>query len=167
VAPLPETDRPLKILDLGCGTGLELQFLFERLPNAEVTCIDLSGQMLALLSEHYQGYASQLEIIRDSYLTWEYPDSRYDYVISVNTMHHLEQAEKVKLYRKIRYSLKPAGMYIESDFMVDRAIMEQYQARFKRIINDLPVHASGHYHIDIPFTVDLQKSLLHQGDLVK
>ena len=160
VMPLPQGDTPFKILDLGSGTGLELQYLFERIPNAQVTCIDLSEQMLAILAEHYQERKQQLEIISASYLTWDYPDAAYDYIISVNTMHHFDQTEKTKLYGKIRRSLKPGGMYIESDFMVDQAMMEQFQARYKRIIMDLPIQASGHYHIDIPFTVDVQKKLL-------
>ncbi len=65
VQPLPQTDQSLKILDLGSGTGLELQYIFERIPNAQVACIDLSEKMLALLAEHYQGHFTQLEIICD------------------------------------------------------------------------------------------------------
>jgi tRNA (cmo5U34)-methyltransferase len=161
VMPLPQSDKPFKILDLGCGTGLELQYLFERIPNAQVTCIDLSEQMLALLAEHYQDHKLQLEIICDSYLTWDYPNAAYDDVISVNTMHHLVRDEKVRLYRKIRRCLKAAGMYVESDFMVDKIMMEQYQARYKRINSGLSIpQQSGYYHIDIPFTVDVQNELL-------
>ena len=163
MAALLQTDRQLKILDLGCGTGLELQYLFERIPNVRVCCMDLSDEMLAILRDHYQEYKDQLEIVRDSYLTWAYPDAAYDYVISVNTMHHLEEEAKTGLYRKIHRSLKPGGMYVESDFMVDRAMMEQYQARYKRITNGLPVCKSGHYHIDIPFTVEIQKELLFKA----
>jgi hypothetical protein len=44
--------------------------------------------------------------------------------------------------------------------MVDEAVMKQYQDRFKRIIQDLPARDSGYYHIDIPFTVAIQKELL-------
>jgi RimJ/RimL family protein N-acetyltransferase/phospholipid N-methyltransferase len=160
VAALPRTDWPLKILDLGCGTGLELKYLFERIPNTHVTCIDLSEKMLAILAGNYQSQAAQLEIIQDSYLTWEYPEAEYEGVVSVNTMHHLPQEEKIGLYDKIRRSLKPGGIYIESDFMVDQAMMEQYQARYKRITGDLPIQQNGYYHIDIPFTVEVQKGLL-------
>ena len=37
------------VLDLGCGTGLELEFYFKRNPTAVVTGIDLSAGMLAEL----------------------------------------------------------------------------------------------------------------------
>ena len=40
-----------KILDLGCGTGLELEEYFRLNPDAEVTGIDLSEAMLKALKE--------------------------------------------------------------------------------------------------------------------
>ena len=51
-APMSETDAPLRILDLGCGTGLELEPLFQRAPNARVTGVDLVEKMLELLRQH-------------------------------------------------------------------------------------------------------------------
>ena len=35
------------LLDIGCGTGLELEAVYRRFPEAAVTGIDLSGDMLA------------------------------------------------------------------------------------------------------------------------
>ena len=52
-------------------------------------------------------------------------------------------------------------MYIESDFIVDRMMMEQYLQRYRRITKVLTDKGySGYYHIDIPFTIELQKELL-------
>jgi tRNA (cmo5U34)-methyltransferase len=160
-APLPQTDRRVKLLDLGCGTGLELSYLFASMPNALVTCIDLSEKMLAILAANYQERAPQLEIIHDSYLTWGYPEAKFDYVIAVNTMHHLLPGPKTQLYRKINQTLKPGGMYCESDFMVDQARMEQYQESYRQIMkNETISRRNGFYHIDIPFTIAVQKELL-------
>lgn len=164
VLPLPQTDESLKVLDLGCGTGLELRYLFERMPNAWVTCIDLSENMLKILSEQYSDKAKQLTVLCESYLTWDYPENTFDYVVSVNTLHHFMKDQKTELYSRILHSLKPSGMYIESDFIVDKAMMEQYQERYKRIARSLSVQQrSGYYHIDIPFTVEVQKELLYQA----
>ncbi|MGD9156184.1 MAG: class I SAM-dependent methyltransferase [Bacillota bacterium] len=166
-APLPQTDKEVKILDLGCGTGLELADLFVRMPNARVTCIDLSEKMLAILVANYQDRAAQLEIIRDSYLTWDYPKTEFDYVISVNTLHHLLPEPKTQLYRKINRTLKSGGMYCEADFMVDQAMMEQYLACYRRIMGQgTLLRQEGFYHIDIPFTVLVQKELLLKAGFV-
>jgi tRNA (cmo5U34)-methyltransferase len=45
-SPVPETDEELYILDLGCGTGVELEAILSRAPNAAITGIDVSAQML-------------------------------------------------------------------------------------------------------------------------
>ena len=42
-----------RILDLGCGTGLELGYYFERVPTAEVTGIDLAPGMLEVLKKKF------------------------------------------------------------------------------------------------------------------
>ena len=46
---VPEKARTL--LDLGCGTGLELSEIFKRIPDVEVVGIDLTQAMLEKLSE--------------------------------------------------------------------------------------------------------------------
>ena len=52
------------ILDLGCGTGLELEFYFPLNPTAAVTGIDLTPAMLAALGEKFPDKA--LTLIRGS-----------------------------------------------------------------------------------------------------
>ena len=42
-----------RVLDLGCGTGLELEEYFRLNPDAEVTGIDLSEAMLKALKEKF------------------------------------------------------------------------------------------------------------------
>ena len=49
---LPAT-KGCRILDLGCGTGLELQSYFPLNPSARVTGIDLSQGMLSALEEKF------------------------------------------------------------------------------------------------------------------
>ncbi|HYE84668.1 MAG TPA: methyltransferase domain-containing protein [Clostridia bacterium] len=50
---IPKERNNIKLLDLGCGTGLELEGIFSIYPYAEVTGIDLSGKMLDVLREKY------------------------------------------------------------------------------------------------------------------
>lgn len=67
--PIKRTDEPLNILDLGCGTGLELEALFQRAPNAQITGVDVSKEMLALLQTRYTAQMDQITLIADSYLS--------------------------------------------------------------------------------------------------
>ena len=51
-AQLPIGDRA-QVLDLGCGTGLEMDWYFQNNPTAAVTGIDLSEGMLRAFHEKY------------------------------------------------------------------------------------------------------------------
>ena len=54
-----------RVLDLGCGTGLELRYYFELAPAAHVTGIDLAPGMLEELRRKFPGKA--LTLILGSY----------------------------------------------------------------------------------------------------
>lgn len=125
--PIPLNSNEIDILDLGCGTGIELEYLFERVPKAKVTCIDMSEKMLELLKVKYSSKAQQIHTICGSYIGWEYPQESFDYVVSSFTLHHFLEDVKTGIYRNIVSALKPEGLYIESDFIVDRMMMEQYR----------------------------------------
>jgi SAM-dependent methyltransferase len=78
-APIGETDEPLRILDLGCGTGLELDPLFRRVPNARVTGVDLAEGMLELLRAKYSARMGQITLVVDSFLTTSLGSQVYDH----------------------------------------------------------------------------------------
>ena len=52
-ASLLPKDANAKILDLGCGTGLELDYYFKINPSADVTGIDLASGMLEKLNRKH------------------------------------------------------------------------------------------------------------------
>jgi tRNA (cmo5U34)-methyltransferase len=162
-APLPVTPAPIRVLDLGCGTGLELDYIFQRAPNAHITGIDLSGAMLDLLREQYGARLSQLTLIQDSYLTLDFGRAVFDYVISVMTVHHLLPDAKTALYRRIRSALKPGGIYIEGDYVVSPADEEQFLAEYAAQIAERAT-SDGYYHLDIPFSLETQFRLLREAD---
>ena len=158
---LPKTGDRLSILDVGCGTGIELDHIWDHAPNAHITCVDLSRGMLDLLLRDHPGSQGRITTVEASYLDWEYPAEAFDLVVSSATMHHWWPEEKVAIYRKILGCLKPGGGYIENDFIVDAMLAEQYHRRYVSITSHLPNKPKpGEYHIDIPCTVDTQIQLL-------
>ena len=48
ISPLTRT-----LLDIGCGTGLELDSIYKKIPELQVTGIDLSAEMLAVLRQKH------------------------------------------------------------------------------------------------------------------
>ncbi|MDE6133469.1 MAG: class I SAM-dependent methyltransferase, partial [Oscillospiraceae bacterium] len=81
---LPENRSNL--LDLGCGTGLELEGIFKRFPDISVTGIDLSKAMLEKLSEKYSD--KNITLINGDYFRADLGRERFDTAISFQTMHH-------------------------------------------------------------------------------
>lgn len=144
-----------ELLDLGCGTGLELEGIFRRFPDISVTGIDLTKAMLDRLSEKYQG--KNITLICGDYFTADLRQERFDTTISFQTMHHFSHEKKIGLYRKIRDSLKSGGVYIECDYMVEtQAEEDKWYSENARIRKEQGISDDEFYHYDTPCTIENQ-----------
>jgi len=159
-----ESEERLNILDLGCGTGLEMGYLFQQMPNARITGIDLAGEMLNQLRHTYRERMDQITLIQESYVTHPLGEARYDYAVSVQSLHHFLPGEKTAIYRKIHEALREGGVYVEGDFVVDEEDAEEYM----QVYRDHMAEGNGAlYHLDIPFTLDTQIRLLTEAGFSK
>lgn len=152
--------QPVRLIDLGCGTGLELERVFGHLPDARVTCIDLSAGMLDELARKYADRKDQIRIIQGSYVTVPLGEEQYDRAVSVMSVHHLLPDAKRRLYEKVRRSLKPGGRYVEGDYIVSQEEEARLLAEYREQAKSTGEPADGYYHIDIPFSVETQTRLL-------
>lgn len=153
----------IKLLDLGCGTGLELDEIFKILPDIEVTGIDLTKAMLDRLRAKHPDKA--LTLIHGSYFKYDLGIEQYDVAISFQTMHHFAHEDKVQLYKKIYTSLKPGGKYIECDYMVESQEEEDHwYSRNAQIRRELHIPKGVFYHYDTPCTIVNQKKLFQLAE---
>jgi tRNA (cmo5U34)-methyltransferase len=163
-APFQNTDKPIEVLDLGAGTGIELEYIFEQAPNARVTAVDLSEEMLKRLVKKYEEYSSQIKTIADSYLSLELTPCSFDYIVTVMSLHHLMPSKKISLYKKLREALVPAGSFIEGDYIVSAEEEKKLLNEFYQYKKNNPLIEDGQYHIDIPFSEKTQiKALKDAG----
>jgi tRNA (cmo5U34)-methyltransferase len=162
-APIAQTSSPVRILDLGCGTGLEIPALLEQAPNAEVVGIDLSRRMLDHLMVKGFSPTDNLLLIQGSYLALPLQESSFDYVVAVMTIHHLLPGPKRRLYTNIRRLLRPGGLYIEGDYVVTPEKEKDLLRRYRRSVADIKDVKSGSYHIDIPFSLATQRELFTEA----
>ena len=147
------------ILDLGIGTGLELEAVFERFPSARVTGIDLSRRMLETLADKPRPWIGQLRLICRSFLDAPFGESVYDAVISVMALHHWIPDVKLDLYRRIRRALKPGGLFINADY-----VESAEESRRRLAAYDPGEHGDRHLlHIDLPLTVQAELELLRSA----
>jgi len=157
---LPENTK--KILDLGCGTGLELEEIFKKYPNVQVTGIDLTKSMLDKLKEKY--YDKDITLINTSYLDYDLGFEKFDVAISFQTIHHFSHEDKLKLYKNICDSLKPDSMYIECDYMLtDQEDEDFYFSEMQRFRKEQNLDDNEFYHYDTPCTIDNQIKLFKKA----
>jgi len=155
------TSARLSILDLGCGTGAELKYIFDKTPNAHVVCVDVSEKMLDILRGKYSEYIDNLDIICQSFLEMEFGIEKFDYIIACSTLHHLLAEDKLELYRKIKRSLKPGGVVLVRDYI--SLSEEEELTRREKYLNLIEVgdiDKNRIYHIDIPLTVAHEEKIL-------
>jgi tRNA (cmo5U34)-methyltransferase len=137
---------------LGCGTGLELRWYYEKNPTARITGIDLSTGMLEALRETYRENAPKL--ICGSYFDVPFGEEIFDGAVSVESLHHFTQAEKLPLYAKLCRSLKRGGYFILTDYF---AFSEEEERLHRQTLEHLKKEQNlpedAFYHYDTPLTV--------------
>ena len=154
------------VLDLGCGTGLELEFYFKRTPTARITGIDLSEGMLSALREKFPGKA--LTLIQGSYFDLPLGEGKYRAALSVESLHHFTREEKTDLYRKVCEALTPDGYFILTDYF---AASDDEEARFftelARLKAEQGITDGEFYHYDTPLTVAHETEALLAGGFTR
>ena len=150
----PETKN---LLDLGCGTGLELDALFRLRKDISVTGIDLCQAMLEKLREKHP----QVLAVRGDYFTADLGREVYDCIISFESLHHFSGEKKLGLFKKIYEALKPGGVYLEVDYLAacpeEETLLMDFCCK-KRAREGIPENVFVHF--DTPLTVEHELELL-------
>ena len=151
-----------RVLDLGCGTGLELEYYFRLAPRALVTGIDLSEGMLAALKEKFPD--RNLELIQGSYFDLPLGENRYDGAVSVESLHHFTKEEKLGLYKKLYAALKDGGCFILTDYFADLPEQESFFRReLLRLKAEQGLSNRDFYHYDTPLTFEHEMEALREA----
>ena len=158
-------DYTNELLDLGCGTGLELKGIFERFPYAYVTGIDVCRPMIERLELKYQN--KNLELICADYFKRLLPTECYDAVISFESLHHFGADRKRHLYEKVLKSICPNGYMIEADYFAccdeEEQLLKDYAERMRLKWNI----KEPNIHIDTPLTIEKELGVLRIAGFVR
>ena len=155
-------DKNTNILDLGCGTGLELDYYFKLNPSTNVTGIDLAPGMLVALKEKFSD--KDVTLIQESYFDVPFGENTYDAAVSVESLHHFTKDAKVPLYRKLYKALKSDGYFILTDYFVpteDEEIF--YRNELNRLKAEQGIVDDEFYHYDTPLTADHEIQALKEA----
>lgn len=148
-----------RVLDLGCGTGLELEAYFALNPKVSVTGIDLSEAMLSRLKEKLTPY--DLSLVHGSYFDVPLGEECFDAAVSVESLHHFTAERKLGLYRRLFTALKPGGCFILTDYFAESDEHERrYFAELTALKQAEGVTDGAFYHYDTPLTVAHEAEVL-------
>ncbi|MBZ0282786.1 MAG: class I SAM-dependent methyltransferase [Anaerolineae bacterium] len=125
------------ILDLGFGTGLVEEQIFRRIPAVQIVGVDASQAMMELAHP-------RLEAFKDQYVTVQHdlsqiaglqlPERNYQFIFSVQTLHHLTDSQMQTAYGFIFSMLEAGGLFLLLDrIAVEKAALyDCYQSLWRR-----------------------------------
>ncbi|MCF6177611.1 MAG: class I SAM-dependent methyltransferase [Victivallaceae bacterium] len=103
----------ISVLDLGAGTGLLSELIFQKFSNAQISLVDLSEEMLNISKKRLEKYENATYQILD--YSKKLPNEKYDLIVSSLSIHHLDDNEKIELFSKIKKALCQNGIFINAD----------------------------------------------------
>lgn len=104
-----------RVLELGTGTGETARRVLARHPAAVLLGVDASAEMLGHARAALPADRVDLRVGR---LEDPLPEGRFDLVISVLTVHHLDGRGKAELFARAAAILAPGGRLVVGDVVV-------------------------------------------------
>lgn len=102
------TPTPLKVLELGVGTGSLTRQVRKLLPKSHITCIDLSSPYLWKARQNLQDQVS-IDFIQADAADLSFKDESFDAVVSCFLFHELPLKERKQVLKESLRVLKPGG----------------------------------------------------------
>jgi 2-polyprenyl-3-methyl-5-hydroxy-6-metoxy-1,4-benzoquinol methylase len=108
------------VLDIGGGSGIFSAVLLGANKTATATQIDwaavnrIAGRFVAR-----HGVANRFKTIDGDFHTTDLGDGLYDVIIYSNIAHQESPAENTAMFRKAKKALKPGGVFVISDFVLN------------------------------------------------
>lgn len=97
-----------RVLDFGSGIGASVGPFLRHLPQARLTCADVSGQSLDMLREQHGDAGVDAAVIDGDRLPFD--DGCFEAAFACCVFHHIPHAAHVGILRELRRVIKPGGL---------------------------------------------------------
>ena len=106
-------DRPIRVLDVGCGTGVFAGRMRQALPNARIWGVDLVSGMLTKGTARWRSHRGFVTPVQGDSERLPFADGAFDVVTCANSFHHYPHQDRA--VREFHRVLKPEGRLILVD----------------------------------------------------
>lgn len=170
---LSKMPKQSNILDLGIGTGQTALEILKSQPQCKIFGIDISSGMIKQAQDRLGEYKKQIRFLNQDINNLKIKQ-RFDGCISVLCIHHLNEKQKLKLFRKIFSSLKPQSTFVLADLVNFPTTKEtrQIENKWKRYLYNGLGKKQGEYWFqnyleeDLPSTTSQQIHWLKKAGFV-
>jgi ubiquinone/menaquinone biosynthesis C-methylase UbiE len=100
-------ERPLKMLDVGCGTGMFASKVRSAVPNVEVCGVDLVGEMLLKGQPRWRLHRGHVFPVKGDSERLPFGSATFDVVTCANSFHHYPRQDRA--VGEMRRVLRPGG----------------------------------------------------------
>jgi SAM-dependent methyltransferase len=100
------------VVEIGCGTGITLEYLAKQSPSLRLHGIDISREMLDQAEARFEGAASKPELQLGSVFELPYADDSFDSLYATRFIHQFTQEEKQQIYREFERIVRPGGLIV-------------------------------------------------------
>ena len=165
------TPNATRLLDVGCGAGNYALKVLSRLPNLDVTLVDLSGPMLAKAQERIRAVSrGGLRAIQQDMREIDFGDSAFDIIVASATLHHLRTDEQWRtMFAKFHRALAAGGSLWIFD-LVASALPGVQRIMDRRYVEYLDALGGPKYRQDVLAYIekeDTPKPLVFQLELLR
>lgn len=99
----------LEVLDFGAGVGNSVPHFRQYLPLAQLTCLDISEQSLAIAEQRFPDLA-KYRVFDGGALP--FADATFDLVFTACVFHHIAHSEHASILQEFRRVLRPGGVLV-------------------------------------------------------
>jgi len=109
-----DTLSPLKVADIGCGSGASTIVLAKSLPNAQITAVDLFPEFLNVLEQRAkrQGVSSIIKVMEGSMDALPFTKDSFDLIWSEGAIYNIGFKKGIELWKPF---LKTGGVLAVSE----------------------------------------------------
>ena len=96
--------RPIRVLDVGCGTGVFASRIRSNLPAAKIWGVDLTAEMLHQGQPRWRHHAGTVVPVQGDSERLPFQSGVFDFVTCANSFHHYPHQDQavVEMYRVLR-----------------------------------------------------------------